>query len=134
LGHVVAADGVRPDPSKLSAIAEWPTPRNPTEVLSFHGLANFYRRFIRNFSAIAAPLTALVKKDVPYVWGDAEETAFRNLKAALLASPVLTTPDPSLPYTVITDASDFAVGGVLCLFVTYAVLGQSLNRYRQWRN
>ena len=114
LGHVVAADGVRPDPSKLSAIAEWPTPRNPTEVLSFHGLANFYRRFIRNFSAIAAPLTALVKKDVPYVWGDAEETAFRNLKAALLASPVLTTPDPSLPYTVITDASDFAVGGVLC--------------------
>ena len=114
LGHVVSHDGIRPDPSKLSAIAEWPAPSNPTEVLSFHGLANFYRRFIRNFSGIAAPLTSLVKKTTPFVWGTTEETAFRTLKAALLAAPVLATPDPILPYTVITDASDFAVGGVLC--------------------
>lgn len=114
LGHMVGADGVRPDPAKLSAIADWPTPRNPTEVLSFHGLANFYRRFIRNFSGIAAPLTALAKKSQPFAWGDSEEAAFRALKAAMLAAPVLTTPDPKLPYTVITDASDYAVGGVLC--------------------
>jgi hypothetical protein len=114
LGHIAASDGIRPDPSKLTAIAEWPAPKNTTEVLSFHGLANFYRRFVRNFSDIAAPLTSLVKKDRPFVWGPTEEAAFCALKTALLSAPVLATPDPALPYTVITDASDFAVGGVLC--------------------
>ena len=114
LGHIISDQGILPDPKKLQAIEEWPAPKTVTEIQSFLGLANFYRRFIRNFSHIAAPLTSLTKKDHPYNWTSVEETAFQDLKTALISAPVLAAPDPDLPYVVITDASDFAVGGVLC--------------------
>jgi len=114
LGHIVSADGIRPDPKKLRAIDEWPQPKNVNDIQSFHGLANYYRRFIRSFSRIAAPLTSLTKKTQSFLWTPVEEQAFSDLKAALVSAPVLVPPDPDKPYTVITDASDFAVGGVLC--------------------
>ena len=114
LGHIVSADGIRPDPKKLRAIDEWPHPKNVNDIQSFHGLANYYRRFIRSFSRIAAPLTSLIKKTQSFLWTPVEEQAFSDLKAALVSAPVLVPPNPDKPYTVITDASDFAVGGVLC--------------------
>lgn len=113
LGHIISADGIAPDPKKLDAIAAWPAPRNVTDVQSFLGLANYYRRFIRAFSGIATPLTSLTRKDNPFHWDEEQETAFAALKAALASAPVLAPPAPDLPCTVITDASDYAVGGVL---------------------
>jgi hypothetical protein len=68
LGHIVSADGVRPDPKKLQAVRDWPTPKTVRDVQSFLGFANFYRRFIRDYSKIAAPLTALTCKDNPFLW------------------------------------------------------------------
>ena len=114
LGHVCSPDGIRPDPKNLEAIAAWPPLKTVTEVQSFLSLANFYRRFIRGFSHIATPLTALTKKGAPFAWTDPEEKAFQALKTALTSAPVLLTPDPRLPYTIFTDASDYAVGGILC--------------------
>jgi hypothetical protein len=113
LGHVLSADGVRTDPNKIKVIESWPAPSNLNELRSFLGLASYYRRFIRGHSKIAGPLIRLTKKDVPFIWTKEEQGAFETLKRALVTAPVLRSPDPALPYTVTTDASDFAVGAVL---------------------
>ena len=72
LGYVVTAQGIELDPAKIAAISSWPTPLTVTQVRSFLGLAGFYRRFVKDFGSIAAPLNERTKKDVPYVWGDAQ--------------------------------------------------------------
>lgn len=71
LGHIVAADGVRPDPAKVSAVADWPTPTGVRDVQSFLGLANYFNRFIRGFARLALPLTSLLLKNTVFVWGEA---------------------------------------------------------------
>ena len=114
VGYVVSADGVKVQPSKVKHIEDFPPPTNTTDLRRFHGIALFYRRFIANFAAITAPLTDLLKQDVPYVWTARQEKAFAKLKQTLSTAPVLIIPNPDLPFTVITDASDFAVGAVLC--------------------
>lgn len=113
LGHVISGDGISVDSKKIAAIQGWPTPKNIKELRAFLGLANYYRRFIRNFSQIAAPLTRLTKKDEYFVWDASTQQAFDQLKEVLCAAPVLQPPDPSLPYIVTCDASDYAVGAVL---------------------
>lgn len=113
LGHVVSAEGVQTDPRKVDSIRDWPVPCNRREVLSFLGLANFYRKFVKDYSKIAAPLTALTGH-APYQWGTEAQTAFDKLKAALTSAPILATPDFSMPFVIHCDASDFAVGQVLC--------------------
>ena len=98
-------------------MAEWPTPTSVKDVRSFLGLASFYRKFIRHFSEIAAPLTDLTKKGraevwSPEVWTEKEDAAFTNLKLAMVTAPVLQLPDFDREFTVTTDASEVSVGAI----------------------
>ena len=113
LGHLVGRDGVRMMENKVKAVQDWPTPTRATHVRSFLGTAGYYRKFIKDFSAIAAPLTELTKESVKFDWGHQQEASFRRLKKAIAEGPVLALPDPALPFVVHTDASGFAVGAVL---------------------
>ena len=113
LGHVVSAGGISMEQDKVKAIQEWPTPTSVTAVRSFHGLANYYRRFVHNFSKIAAPLTSLLQHKEKWCWDDSHQKSFDALKSAISSAPVLTLPDESLPFVVTTDASGFAVGATL---------------------
>ena len=114
LGYVVTEEGITMDPAKVKAIVEWPSPlRNQREVRSFLGLAGYYRRFVTGFSKIAASLTELLKKDIDFKWSDSEQRSFDTLKKAISSAPILTSPDPNLPYVVTTDASGFATGAIL---------------------
>lgn len=114
LGHILSSDGIATDPKKIKAVQDWPVLQNAKDVLSFLGLANFYRRFVKNFSQIAAPLTALTGKDVPFKWEQAEQDSFDSLKRALTSAPILALPDFSKPFLVRCDASNYAIGQVLC--------------------
>jgi RNase H-like domain found in reverse transcriptase len=101
-------------PDKVAAIQDWPTPSCKLELQAFLGLANYYRRFIANFSAVVASLTDATrgeKKD--FDWGSRQEVALAKIKEAFTTAPVLRLPDPSKPFLVTTDASDFGIGGVL---------------------
>jgi transposase InsO family protein len=99
--------------SKVRAIVDWPAPKNVTHVRAFLGTAGYYRKFIRDFSAIAAPLSDLTKEGKSFEWSAATEAAFQKLKTALAKEPILVLPDPNVPYVVNTDASGFATGAVL---------------------
>jgi hypothetical protein len=113
LGHVISADGVAVQQHKVEAVGEWPRPQCVSDVRKFLGLTGYYRRFVAGHSEIAAPLSDLTCKDTPFAWGEKEETAFVQLKAALASAPVLVTPDNSKPYVLHTDASGYAVGASL---------------------
>jgi hypothetical protein len=113
LGYVVFAYGVEVDESKIAAIKNWPTPLNVSQVRSFHGIAGFYRRFVKDFCTVAAPLNELTKKGVQFEWGAAQQNAFDELKHRLIATPLLTLPDFSKPFEIACDASGLGIGGVL---------------------
>src|SRR5262249_53936870 len=113
LGHIVSEQGLLVDPHKVDAIRTWPPPANVHELRSFLGLANYYRKFIKDFSRIAAPLTNLLAKDIAYEWAEAPQNAFAALKTALTSAPILGIPRPDKPFVVTTDASDVALGAVL---------------------
>ena len=113
LGHFGSADGIAVLPSKIKAVTDWPRPENVGQLRSFLGLAGFYQKFVWNFAEIAVALTNLLKKDTPYVWSAECEKSFQALKKALTTTPVIRQPDPGLPYTLHTDASDHAIGAVL---------------------
>ncbi|GBG88009.1 hypothetical protein CBR_g46380 [Chara braunii] len=113
LGHVLDGDGIKPEDSKIAAIRDWPTPRTLTELRSFLGLANYYKKFVRNFSTIAAPLRRLLKKEIIWKWDKDCTSAMKKLKQALIEYPVLTVADPSLPFIVTTDARQYGIGVVL---------------------
>lgn len=101
------------DPTKVKAVSDWPTPGNRKSLQSFIGFANFYRRFIRNFGQVAAPLTALTSTKKPFCWSLAAQAAFDELKRRFSSAPILITPDPSRQFIVEVDASEVGVGAVL---------------------
>jgi len=109
----VSGEGIEPDPEKVQAVAQWPTPQNVTEVRAFLALASYYRRHIKSFAEIARPLHELTKKDVRFYWGSPQEKAFNKLKEALTSAPVLAMPLDEGQYVLDTDASDFSMGCVL---------------------
>jgi hypothetical protein len=114
LGHVINEHGIKMEQSKVDAVMKWPAPKNIHELRSFLGLAGYYRRFVKDFSMIATPLTSLLHKNTPYEWAAQHDDAFSKLKSAVSTAPILIIPDPQLPYTVVTDASGYAIGSALC--------------------
>ena len=113
LGYIIAKNNIRPDPEKVSVVKDWSPPKSVTEVRSFIGLLNYYRRFIKDFTKIALPLLELTKKEKEFKWDAACQESFDNLKIALISSPVLIMPDYEKEFHIWPDASQYAVGGVL---------------------
>ena len=113
LGHVISGEGISVDPAKIEAVMDWPRPTTVTEVRSFLGLAGYYRRFIERFSAIATPLTRLLKKETKFEWTERCEKSFQELKQRLTTAPVLTIPSGPGGYEIYSDASLKGLGCVL---------------------
>src|SRR3954451_15510950 len=113
LGHIVSSEGVETEAKKVQMIADWPEPKNIKEVMSFLGLCNYYRRFIKGYLAISAPITNLLRKDREFEWSTEINDAFRQLKEQMSVVPVLAIPDSKKEFIVTTDVSDFTIGVVL---------------------
>lgn len=113
LGHVVSAEGVRCDPEKIEAIRKWHRPRTTRQVRSFLGMTNYYRKFIKNYADLSHPLYALLKKSKKFQWEKEEDAAFERLKESLMSTPVMAFPQAEGTYILDTDASAYAIGGVL---------------------
>ena len=122
LGHKVSGSGIEIDRAKIEAISKLPYPTTVKAIRSFLGHAGFYRRFIKDFSKIARPMTQLLMKDAPFDFSQECKDAFDRLKQDLTQAPIMVTPNWDLPFEIMCDASDYAVG---------AVLGQRLNKHFQ---
>ncbi|XP_020272529.1 uncharacterized protein LOC109847709 [Asparagus officinalis] len=105
LGHMVSGDGISVDLEKVSVVKDWHIPKSVSDIKSFLGLAGYYRRFIRDFLKISEPMTRLTRKDIKFIWPDACEQVFEELKSRLITTPVLTIPDKSGNFEVFCDAS-----------------------------
>lgn len=113
LGHVVSSEGLQPDAKNLDKVRSWPTPRTTTEVRAFVGLCSYYRRFVKNFSVLAAPLHALTQKGAVFHWSTQCDDAFQSLKHALTSPPIVAHPVFTQPFLLYTDASQDCIGAVL---------------------
>ncbi|GJR20168.1 putative reverse transcriptase domain-containing protein [Tanacetum coccineum] len=113
LGHVIDSEGIHVDPAKIESIKDWASPKSPTEIRQFLGLAGYYRRFIEGFSKIAKPMTKLTQKKVKFEWGDKQEAAFQLLKQKLCSAPILALPEGSEDFIAYCDASKKGLGAVL---------------------
>ncbi|GKA06052.1 hypothetical protein Tco_0685172 [Tanacetum coccineum] len=113
LGHVIDNKGIHVDPAKIESVKDWASPKTPTEIRQFLGLAGYYRRFIEGFSKIAKPMTKLTQKKVKFEWGDKQEAAFQLLKQKLCSAPILALPEGSEDFIAYCDASKKGLGAVL---------------------
>jgi hypothetical protein len=113
LGHIIDAQGLHMMQDKIKAVTEWPNLKSVDDVRSFLGTVGYYRKFIRMFSDVAAPLTALLHTGAKFEWSEPQQKAFDELKQAVTKQPVLILPDLDQPFVVTTDASGYAVGATL---------------------
>jgi hypothetical protein len=113
LGHIVSSTGIEVDKYKIELIANLPTPKSVKDVRSFLGHADFYRRFIKDSSVISKPLCNLLIKDNVFEWTEHCEKAFVRVKNLLTSAPVIQPPDWSLPFEIMCDASNYAMGAIL---------------------
>jgi hypothetical protein len=113
LGFIISNKGIRMQPAKVDAIVGWKEPNTVKEVQAFLGLANFYRKFIKDYLKVTAPLTNLTKKKQPWEWGEKEQKAFDDLKRLFTTAPFLCLFNPRKEIRVETDASDFALGAIM---------------------
>jgi hypothetical protein len=113
LGMIIGQGKVEMDPSKLTAIRDWKPPASVKGIRSFLGFANFYRKFIPNFSNVVAPLNLLTRKDQPWLWTPLQQCAFDSLKTTFSSALVLSIPDTTRPFSIMTDASLLAAGAIL---------------------
>ena len=113
LGCFIRKRGLRADPAKIRAIVDWPVSKNQEDLRKWLGLANCLHKYSANYADMARRLSNLLKKDVDWCWGDTEHDAFQAVKQSLLHAPILALPDPDRPFSVVCDASDFAIGSAL---------------------
>ena len=113
LGHVVSSQDIEVDNAKIKVISKLPPQKTVREVRSFLGHAGFYRRFIKSFSTISRPMCNLLLKDVIFEWTDNCQQSFETIINLLTSAPIMQSPDWSLPFELMCDASDYAVGAVL---------------------
>ncbi|KAM2522525.1 hypothetical protein PS1_029455 [Malus domestica] len=113
LGHIVSEKGIEVDKSKIDLVRHLPSPTSVREFRSFLGHAGFYRHFIKDFSKMSNPICRLLKKDVPFQFDEECESEFKQLKEKLTSAPIIVPLDWSLPFELMCDASDYALGAVL---------------------
>lgn len=114
LGHILTPKGIKPDPDKVKAIHEYPSPRNIKQLRGFFGLVNYYSKFTSRHASATVPLLDLIRKGVKWKWGEAEEMYFKNIKELFCNEVILRYPDKNRPFYIETDASEYALGAVLC--------------------
>lgn len=113
LGHVISGDGISVDPEKIKVVVDWLRPTTVIGIRSFLGLAGYYRRFIKGFAQLSSPLTKLTRKGVAFVWNEACEQCFQELKQRLTTTPVLVIAKSGEKFTIYSDASYSGLGCVL---------------------
>ena len=113
LGVVMGEEKVEMEEEKVAGVLKWPTPQCVRDVRKFLGLANYYRRFVKDFAKIALPMNKLTRKDEKWRWEEEQQKAFEQLKGIFTTRPVLATPDLDKEFRVEADTSNFATGGVL---------------------
>lgn len=113
LGHVISEHGIRPNPNRIEKVRTYPAPKNPKEIKQFLGLVGYYRKFIKDFSKTAKPLTRLLQKSSIFQWTSEQQHSFDSLKTKLTSQPVLSYPDWNRPFVLTTDASNEAIGAIL---------------------
>ena len=126
LGYIISAGSIAIDPEKVRAVEQWPNPMDRKSPQRFLGFANFYRRFIRNYSSIAAPLTHLTSTKVRFAWGP--EAAFQGLKGRFMSSPILIHPDPESPIPALCWGCQ---GTPVCILFAQVVPSQAELRHRE---
>ena len=137
LGHVISENGIATDPEKTAVIATWPVPESKKNIQQFLGLANYYRRFIKDFGTTAKPLQRLLEKNITFEWTQQCQAAFDHLRKCLMTTPILAFPDHSRHFVLDTDASDTGIGAILSQVqddggeVVIAYASRSLSRQEQ---
>ena len=134
LGVIIGEDRVGMEKEKMQGVIEWLVPKSVKDVQKFLGLANYYRRFVKDFAKIAKPLHEMTRKENKWSWEERQQRAFKELKERFMTEPVLVTPDLDKEMRVEADVLDFAIGGVLSIkcedkrWRPVAYISKSLNK------